>query len=142
MVNDLVAGVVVGMELCGKEVCCQKANVTIASKSDMRATGTGIFVSMCFAFFIRLISFHSVFAALINVSNLNASKSNQTLQLAMFVKSRILILFNMVTAAELEQERDEIIRDVKEEMMQFGAVEDVVGYDERVAHQHKLECVF
>ncbi len=30
-----------GVMLCGKEVCCQKANITIAQKSDMRATGTG-----------------------------------------------------------------------------------------------------
>ncbi len=46
----------------------------------------------------------------------------------------------MVTAAELEQERDEIIRDVKEEMMQFGEVQEIVGYDERVRLIKNFAC--
>ena len=31
-----------GVMLCGKEVCCQMANVSLTAKPDMQATGTGI----------------------------------------------------------------------------------------------------
>ena len=79
---------------------------------------------------------YTFFVALINVSNLSSvqhfNTAKQTARLDMFVKSRILILFNLVSATELLEEYEEVIRDVKEEMQQFGEVQDVIGADERI----------